>query len=54
MTTNEAAAKLGLSRSRVIALIRAGKLHAVKQGRDWWITDEDIANVKIETKHRKK
>jgi excisionase family DNA binding protein len=54
MTTNEAAKVLGLSRSRVIALINAGNLHAVKIGRDWWITQEDIDNVQIETKHRRK
>jgi excisionase family DNA binding protein len=43
MTTAEAAEALGIHRSRVLHLIREGRLPAVKHGRDWWIEPEAIA-----------
>lgn len=38
MTTNEAAAALGIKPVTVRAAIKAGKLRATKRGRDWHIT----------------
>jgi len=45
LTTQEVAARLGVSRSRVLALIRAGRLVAVKRGRDWQIAERALAAV---------
>ena len=45
--TKEAASRLGVTESRVVQLIRAGKLRGTKYGRDWLIEikslDEYIA-----------
>lgn len=38
MTTNEAAAALGLRPVTIRAAIKAGTLRATKRGRDWHIT----------------
>lgn len=38
MTTNEAAEALGIKPVTVRAAIKAGKLRAVRHGRDWHIT----------------
>lgn len=43
MTTSEAAAKLGVTRSRIRQLILSGQLKATMQGRDWWIEPETVA-----------
>ena len=43
LTTNEAAALLGVSRSRVLKLIAAQRLQAWKYGRDWYLTPQAIA-----------
>ena len=43
MTTKEAAAWLGITPSAVIKLIEAGTLKAQRHGRDWWITEDDMA-----------
>ena len=45
MITEEAAVRLGVDPSRVRQLIRAGRLPARKQGRDWWIEEADLARV---------
>ena len=37
LTTNEAAERLHLGRSRILKLIAAGRLPAMKIGRDWMI-----------------
>lgn len=37
VTTETAATRLGISRTRVQVLIRAGRLPATKIGRDWMI-----------------
>jgi excisionase family DNA binding protein len=43
LTTAEAAAKLGISRSRVLAMIRDRRLKAEKVGRDWIIQEADLS-----------
>lgn len=43
-TTTEAATILNVTPRRVVALIRAGRLRAVKHGRDWMI-DADAINA---------
>lgn len=43
ITTQEAAARLGISSRRVRALIDAGRLPAEKIGRDWLIKVSDLA-----------
>jgi excisionase family DNA binding protein len=41
-TTAQAAQRLGLSRSRVLALIKEGKLPAKKTGEAWMILGSDL------------
>lgn len=44
LTTDVAAERLGVSRGRVLALIRGERLKAVKGGtRDWLIDEDDLA-----------
>ena len=43
LTTAEAASRLGVSPSRILALIRADRLPARKAGRDWLIRADDLA-----------
>lgn len=43
LTTAQAAAALGVTVRRVQALVKAGRLPAVKFGRDWLIKAEDLA-----------
>jgi excisionase family DNA binding protein len=45
LTTTQAAAKLGVHRSRVWQLIKAGRLPAQKIGRDWFIEEQDLKLV---------
>jgi len=45
MTTEEVAAKLGISTRRIRALIKSGQLQAEKRGRDWWITPASLAQI---------
>ena len=47
MTTNEAAKRLGISVGRVRKLIYAGKLNAIKLGRDWVIQEQELEDVKV-------
>lgn len=47
LTTTQAAQRLGLSRSSVLALIAQGKLPAQKIGRDWMIDESDLELVKV-------
>ncbi|MGH2387958.1 MAG: AAA family ATPase [Chloroflexota bacterium] len=49
LTTDKAAAQLGVSVDRVRALIHAGRLPAEKHGRDWVIRNDDLALVR--TRH---
>jgi excisionase family DNA binding protein len=44
VTTIEAAKRLGITRVRIGVLIRAGRLPAVKVGRDWVLDEKDIAS----------
>ncbi len=46
LTTDEAAAQLGVSVDRVRALIHAGRLPAEKHGRDWLIRNDDLTLVR--------
>lgn len=45
LTVIEAAARLGVSRYRIWQLVKAGRLPAVKLGRDWLIEDRDLELV---------
>ena len=47
LTTAEVAMVLKISRVRVNALIRAGKLKAEKFGKAWMIAPASLANVRI-------
>lgn len=47
LTTDQAATILSVSRRRVEALIAAGRLHALKLGRDWVINPADLEAVKV-------
>lgn len=42
VTTLEAAVRLGVSLRRVQALIKGGRLAAVKMGRDWLVREGDL------------
>lgn len=46
LTAAAVAARLGISLSRVYALIRSGRLPAIKWGRDWMIDESDLKLVK--------
>lgn len=46
LTTAQAAEALGVTSSRVRQLIRAGKLTAHRQGRDWAIDPRSLARVR--------
>lgn len=45
LTTNEVAARLGVTIKRVQAMIRDGRLPAEKMGRDYFIKEDDIKLV---------
>jgi excisionase family DNA binding protein len=45
LTTDETAARLGVTKRRVQAMIRAGRLPAEKMGRDWFVREQDLALV---------
>jgi excisionase family DNA binding protein len=45
LTTEESAERLGVTKRRVQAMIRDGRLPAEKMGRDWFIREEDLALV---------
>ena len=47
LTTLEASQRLGVSRSRVIALIKAGRLPAIRIGWIYLIKAEDLKLVEI-------
>lgn len=46
MTTAEAAAALNITRRRVLALIKAGRLRAEKPGRDWMVDAASVEELK--------
>jgi len=54
MTTREAAARLGVSRSRINKLIHTGQLKAAKSGRDWIITEANLKKASISSPGRPK
>jgi excisionase family DNA binding protein len=45
LTTKQAAKALGVNDSRVRQLILAGRLPALKMGRDWIIKEKDLKKV---------
>ncbi|HZH91610.1 MAG TPA: helix-turn-helix domain-containing protein [Pyrinomonadaceae bacterium] len=45
LTTLEVAEKLGVSRRRILALVQAGRLPAIKFGRDYMIKEKDLKLV---------
>jgi excisionase family DNA binding protein len=54
LTTQQAAEKLGITRQRVGALIRSGRLPAVKVGRDWVLDEKDVDNFEKQPAGRPK
>ena len=50
MTLKKAAEVLGLSPDTLRSQIRNGKLHAVKHGRDHWITEKEVERYRRENK----
>lgn len=46
LTTTQAAAALGVSRRRVLALLAAGRLKGEQHGRDWMIDPASVAKFK--------
>jgi excisionase family DNA binding protein len=47
ITTTEAARRLGVTPTRVRALIEAKRLKAFKYGREWLIDPKDLEAVKV-------
>jgi excisionase family DNA binding protein len=47
ISTADAATKLKVSRSRVLAMIRDGRLRAQKIGRDWLIEESDLQSPMV-------
>lgn len=47
ITTNDAAARLGISRTRVLTFIKAGRLAASKIGRDHLIEEGDLEQFAV-------
>jgi len=47
LTTEEVAARLGVSIRRVQAMIKSGSIKADKMGRDWFIKESDLASVRV-------
>jgi len=43
LTTTEAAARLGVNPSRIQFLVRAGRIKAMRVGRQWCIQEADLA-----------
>lgn len=52
MTVPQAAAMLGMHRTRIWQLVKSGKLIAEKTGRDWLIEDADVERLKAEPRKR--
>ena len=45
ITTNDAAARLGITPRRVLAMIRAGRLKAARLGPIWTIDERQLATL---------
>lgn len=54
LTAEQAGKKLGITRRRVRALIKAGRLHAVKHGHMWLIMEKDLKSVAVRKPGRPK
>jgi excisionase family DNA binding protein len=54
LTTIQAASTLKITRQRVVALIKAGKLSAMKIGRDYMIRESDLGKVRVRKPGRPK
>lgn len=44
MTLGEAAARLGITPDTLRQQIARGRLQATKHGRDWWVSEEAVAD----------
>jgi excisionase family DNA binding protein len=49
MTLNEAAELLRVNAASLRQQIRNGKLHAEKHGRDWWVTEREVARYQAQS-----
>jgi excisionase family DNA binding protein len=49
----EAADLLGVSHSTLRAQVHRGRLHAVKVGRDWLVTAEEIERYRLEVQGKR-
>ena len=47
MTLKEAAAILGVTPDTLRQQIAAGRLKAVKRGRDWWVTKGEVERYRL-------
>lgn len=52
LTTNEAAAQLGIKPRSVVALLQRGRLQGVKHGRDWAIDAGEVDRYQRERQPR--
>lgn len=53
LTLTEAAARLGLAASTLRVQIRNGKLRARKVGRDWTVSEQEVARYAKENRQSK-
>ena len=53
MTLADAATSLGVTPATLRQQIAAGKLHAVKHGRDHWVTEGEVERYRRESLGRK-
>lgn len=51
LTLPQAATALGMDRSAVFRVVKAGKLPAVRIGRDWLVTRADVEAYRVAPKH---
>ncbi len=49
LTLNEAAQLLGVSPQTLRTQRRLGKIEAVKRGRDWFVTSEEVARYRAQS-----
>ena len=47
MTLKEAAVSLGVTPDTLRQQIAAGRLKAVKRGRDWWVTKGEVERYRL-------
>jgi excisionase family DNA binding protein len=54
VTLTEAAALLGVTAATLRQQIANRKLHAVKRGRDWWVTPKEVERYRRESRRERK